>query len=144
MLGSIEAAMIATGGVGVIQNYHIEPIRAELRARLGEDAYREAMRRGSSIPLDQAVADLAGLIQGALGERSTPTTAYPYALTARELDVLRLLAQGKSDREIAEALFIGARTVETHVSNLIAKLGVHNRTEAAALATREGLVDGHR
>jgi predicted ATPase/DNA-binding CsgD family transcriptional regulator len=144
MLGSIEAAMIATGVVRLIQNYHIEPIRAELRARLGEDAYREAMRRGSSIPLDQAVADLAGLIQGALGERSTPTTAYPYALTARELDVLRLLAQGKSDREIAEALFIGARTVETHVSNLIAKLGVHNRTEAAALATREGLVDGHR
>jgi DNA-binding NarL/FixJ family response regulator len=56
------------------------------------------------------------------------------------LDVLRLLIQGKSDREIAETLFIGTRTVQTHVSNLIAKLGVSNRTEAATLATREQLV----
>jgi two-component system, NarL family, response regulator LiaR len=48
--------------------------------------------------------------------------------------------RAKSDREIAETLFIGTRTVETHVSNLIAKLGVHNRTEAATLATREHLV----
>ena len=54
--------------------------------------------------------------------------------------MLQLLVAGKSDREIAEALFIGTRTVETHVSNLIAKLGVHNRTEATALAVREGLV----
>ena len=61
-------------------------------------------------------------------------------MTTRELDVLLLLVQGKSDREIAETLFIGTRTVETHVSNLIAKLGVSNRTEAATLATREHLV----
>ena len=144
MLGSIEAAMIATGVVRLIQNYHIEPIRAELRARLGEDAYREAIRRGSSIPLDQAVADLAGLIRDALVERSMPANTYPYALTPRETDVLRLLVQGKADREIAEALFIGARTVETHVSNLLTKLGATNRTEAAARALQNGLVDGHR
>jgi len=50
----------------------------------------------------------------------------------------------KSDREIAESLFIGTRTVETHVSNLIAKLGVHNRTEATARAMQTGLVDGPR
>jgi NarL family two-component system response regulator LiaR len=55
------------------------------------------------------------------------------------MDVLRLLAQGKSDREIAETLFIGVRTVGTHVSNVLGKLGVRNRAEAAALATREQL-----
>ena len=53
--------------------------------------------------------------------------------------MLRLIAQGKSDREIAETLFIGPRTVETHVSNLLGKLSVRNRAEAAALATREQL-----
>jgi NarL family two-component system response regulator LiaR len=61
-------------------------------------------------------------------------------LTGREQDVLRLLVQGQSDKEIAEALFIGLRTVETHVSNVLAKLGVRNRAEATALAVRQGLV----
>jgi DNA-binding NarL/FixJ family response regulator len=60
-------------------------------------------------------------------------------LTPREVDVLRLLIEGKSDREIAETLFIGGRTVQTHVANLLAKLEVANRTEAAALAVRQGL-----
>jgi DNA-binding NarL/FixJ family response regulator len=54
--------------------------------------------------------------------------------------VLRLLVAGKTDREIADALFIGRRTVTTHTSGLYAKLGVSSRTEAAALAIREGLV----
>jgi DNA-binding CsgD family transcriptional regulator len=61
-------------------------------------------------------------------------------LTARELDVLRLLVEGRADREIAEALFIGTRTVQTHVANLFAKLGVNARAEAAAVAVRRGLV----
>ena len=61
-------------------------------------------------------------------------------LTPRELDVLRLLVEGHSDREIGEALFIGARTVQTHVANLFAKLGVNARAEAAAVAVRRGLV----
>jgi NarL family two-component system response regulator LiaR len=53
---------------------------------------------------------------------------------------LRLLVQGRSDKEIADALFIGARTAQSHVSSLLAKLGVANRTEAATLAVRENLV----
>jgi len=61
-------------------------------------------------------------------------------LTPRELDVLRLLVEGRSDREIGEALFIGTRTVQTHVANLFAKLGVNARAEAAAVAVRRGLV----
>ena len=54
--------------------------------------------------------------------------------------MLRLLVGGRSDREIAAALFIGHRTAQDHVSNVIAKLGVANRTEAAAVAVRDGLV----
>jgi predicted ATPase/DNA-binding CsgD family transcriptional regulator len=140
MLGAVEAAMIATGVVRPVLIYHLDPIRAELRDDLGSDVFDASMRRGSSIPLDQAVADLAGLILTRHGNRAESRATDRHALTPRELDVLRLLTQGKSDREIAESLFIGTRTVETHVSNLIAKLGVHNRTEAATLATREQLV----
>jgi DNA-binding NarL/FixJ family response regulator len=51
-----------------------------------------------------------------------------------------VLVEGRSDREIADLLFIGQRTVETHVSNLLAKLGVRNRAEATAFAVREGLI----
>jgi DNA-binding NarL/FixJ family response regulator len=61
-------------------------------------------------------------------------------LTPRELDVLRLLIDGQSNPQIAEALFISPRTATTHVTNILAKLGVTNRTEAAARAIRDGLV----
>jgi DNA-binding NarL/FixJ family response regulator len=61
-------------------------------------------------------------------------------LTAREREVLRHLVTGKTDREIADALFIGPRTVETHVSNVLAKLGASNRAEAAVIALRRQLV----
>jgi DNA-binding NarL/FixJ family response regulator len=61
-------------------------------------------------------------------------------LTPRERDVLRLLAGGMTDREIAETLFISPRTVGGHVSNLLAKLGVDSRTAAAAWAVRNGIV----
>ncbi len=67
------------------------------------------------------------------------TPAYPDGLTQREVEVLRLVAAGKTDREIAEELVIGVRTVTTHVSNILNKVNAVNRTEAAAYATRRGL-----
>jgi NarL family two-component system response regulator LiaR len=66
-----------------------------------------------------------------------PLTEEP--LTQRELDVLRLVAQGLSNQEIAESLVIGEGTVRTHVSNILAKLHLANRTQAALYALREGL-----
>ena len=64
----------------------------------------------------------------------------PEALTGRETDVLRLLAEGKANKEIAQALSVGEKTVKTHVSNILAKLGVQSRTQAALYAVRIGLV----
>lgn len=64
----------------------------------------------------------------------------PEKLTERETDVLRLLAQGLSNKEIAQTLVIGERTVKTHVGNVLAKLGVASRTQAALHAIRTGLV----
>ena len=60
-------------------------------------------------------------------------------LTTRELDVLRLLAAGHSNRAIAEALFVSLPTVKTHVASVLDKLGLDSRTAAAAYAHRHGL-----
>ena len=64
----------------------------------------------------------------------------PEPLTQRETAVLRLLAEGKANKEIASALAIGEKTVKTHVSNILAKLGVQSRTQAALFAAQSGLV----
>jgi NarL family two-component system response regulator LiaR len=63
----------------------------------------------------------------------------PDPLTGRELDVLRLIAQGKSNREIAEELVLAEMTVRTHVSNILGKLHLASRTQAALYALKEGL-----
>ena len=69
----------------------------------------------------------------------------PEVLTEREIEVLRMLAQGQSNKEIARSLAIGEKTVKTHVSSILGKLGVPSRTQAALYAVRIGLVtvDGH-
>ena len=64
----------------------------------------------------------------------------PYGLTEREVLVLRLLVAGRSNGEIGAELFISRKTASVHVSNILRKLGVSNRAQAAALAERAGLV----
>jgi DNA-binding NarL/FixJ family response regulator len=63
------------------------------------------------------------------------------ALTPREQEILALVAAGRSNGEIGKQLFISAKTVSVHVSNVMAKLGAGSRTEATALARRAGLLD---
>jgi two-component system, NarL family, response regulator LiaR len=67
----------------------------------------------------------------------------PEALTERETGVLRLLAQGQSNKQIARSLHIAEKTVKTHVSNILSKLGVQSRTQATLYAVRIGLVSTH-
>ncbi|MFQ6030601.1 MAG: LuxR C-terminal-related transcriptional regulator, partial [Dehalococcoidia bacterium] len=69
-----------------------------------------------------------------------PAPTYPASLTQREVEVLRLIALGKSNREIAEELTISLNTVLRHVSHILAKTGAANRVEAATFASRQGLV----
>jgi len=103
-------------------------------------ALTELERLGAR-PLAAAVArKLRELGVRGLARGPRPATrANPANLTARELEVLALLVEGRSNRQIAEALFISDKTASVHVTNLMAKLGVHSRLEAAAMARRLGL-----
>ena len=80
------------------------------------------------------------LIERFAARPAAPTAALPGDLTARETEVLRLLAEGLSNTEIAERLFVGDATVKTHVARVLAKCGVRDRVQAVVLAYRSGLV----
>jgi non-specific serine/threonine protein kinase len=120
-----------------------EETGAILRAALGSDQFEAWYTAGQNLQLPQAV-DLALSMTLAEAEAEHDVRSLmpppPGRLTARQIEVLRLLCQGRTDREIAAALYIGHRTAQDHVSNLLTKLGVTNRTEAAALAVRDGLI----
>ena len=79
-------------------------------------------------------------LQEQVESQAQPPPAYPAGLTQREVEVLRLVAAGKSNPEIGEELFISPRTVTTHVSNILNKINAANRAEAATYAARQGLV----
>lgn len=70
-----------------------------------------------------------------------PSHAPHEELTEREMEVLRLIAKGKSNQEAADELFIGVKTVKFHVTNILAKLGVEDRTQAAIYAHKHGLAE---
>ena len=90
-------------------------------------------------PLRAALDDLARRARiGSVAEHG-PDPAVLASLTSREREVLRLIAAGRSNREIASVLFIAPKTASVHVSNILGKLGAASRTEAAAIAYREGL-----
>ncbi|QIQ01880.1 AAA family ATPase [Streptomyces liangshanensis] len=103
-----------------------------------------ALASRSRISLDAGTADAEP--DDAAAQNSAASTATPdadatasFGLTAREIEVLRLLAEGNSNRRIGEELFISPKTASVHVSHILDKLGLSSRGEAAALAHRLGL-----
>jgi DNA-binding CsgD family transcriptional regulator/tetratricopeptide (TPR) repeat protein len=141
LLGAVEVAQETSGIRRIPQQLHITRIRAEAWSDFAEPMFSVAWEEGRALSFVDAVAD--GLAFCASVLEPPPLTQDPdhhFGLTQREIDVLRQLAEGRSDREIAQSLFIGARTVQTHVANLFAKLGVNARAEAAAVAVRRGIV----
>ncbi|KTD85006.1 LuxR family transcriptional regulator [Paenibacillus etheri] len=106
------------------------------RASEVADAIRAAAR-GQSVLESQVASKMMNRFRNnAKGE----SPAYK-ELTEREMEVLRLLAQGKSNQDIADQLIIGIKTVKFHVTNILAKLGVEDRTQAAIYAYKNGLAE---
>jgi non-specific serine/threonine protein kinase len=139
LFGAAEALRERLGVVlEPIERPRLERAVEPARERLPEAAFAAAWAAGRSLPLDQAVAEALAVAEAVAGE-SEARSALP-ELSPREHQVLRLLADGLTDQQIADALFIGRRTVNTHVANILAKLGVGSRREAAALATERRLV----
>lgn len=111
------------------------------RIALGETAFAATYAAGQGLPRDRALADATRWLEEVLAPAASGShAASPAGLTPRERDVLRLLVAGQSNPQIAQALFISPRTATTHVTNILAKLGVTSRTEAAARAVRDGLL----
>jgi DNA-binding NarL/FixJ family response regulator len=108
----------------------------QAEARTLADRARVTARRLGAEPL---LAELRTL-GGPGGRRTSGAGPVSHALTARESEILKLVADGRSNGEIGKQLFISTKTVSVHVSNILAKLGASGRTEAAAIARRTGLL----
>jgi non-specific serine/threonine protein kinase len=127
-------AMRFPGDVAAVERH-----LGELRVALSDAQFAAIWAEGRALPLAEALAIAATMAPGADGPKAAPPVA-PFLLTRRERDVLRLLAAGETDRDIADALFIGPRTVSWHVGTILSKLGVATRREAAIKAQENGLL----
>lgn len=118
---------------------------AELLADSPDAGDRERARELASAALaaasDLGIESLRPKVGALLDRLASAREQYPDGLSEREVEVLRLIAAGKSNREIAETLVISLNTVLHHVSNIYNKTGVSNRAEAAVYAARHGLVE---
>jgi NarL family two-component system response regulator LiaR len=155
----IDLVMPEMDGATAIRHIHqAQPdIRIVVLSSFGEDnMVKAALRNGaagyllkniSAIKLAEAIrATVAGLpifspeiAKTLIESKNTPAERSQYDLTRRELDVLDLMAKGKSNLEISTTLCISVFTVKNHVSSILSKLGVSSRTEAVSLALRTGI-----
>jgi DNA-binding CsgD family transcriptional regulator len=119
---------------------------------LGDHQFGLLRAEGAALTRAAALRDARGLLEmlardgragpgsAANGSAAPPATALVEQLTRREQDVLQLLGQRLTDAEIADHLYIGIRTAEFHVANVMGKLGAPNRRDATATAARLGLI----
>lgn len=141
--GAAEALRERTGAVVLAhERAQYERDLDAIRAGLGEAAFSAAWAAGRRTPIGEVVAaadaTLAAVASG-VGRQTRSAPGLSHALTPRQVDVLRLVAAGLSNQEIAAALFISLPTVKVHVRAILTKLGLESRTAAAAFAIRHGL-----
>jgi DNA-binding NarL/FixJ family response regulator len=112
------------------------------RAQLDEATFAAAWAAGRALSLEQVIAEALRVpVETPSAQPTSPAPDRLSILTRRERQVLALLAQGASNRAIAERLVITERTAEIHVSNILGKLGATSRTQAATYALGHGLND---
>jgi DNA-binding CsgD family transcriptional regulator len=125
------------------ESAQLGPVLDGLRRDLGAARFAAATEAGRALSREEAIAQALALrpvpTEMSPSGRSRPST-HPHGLTAREREVLRLLAAGASSPEIGERLFISQTTAERHVANIYRKLGVDSRARAITVAHRLGLV----
>jgi DNA-binding CsgD family transcriptional regulator len=137
-------------GITARSKVELDDLLATLIAELGETRFQQFFDAGKRQTLDDAVEEVLLLSDDMLAslaaappvpvEIDSMRPADDYSLTPREREVLNLIVQGLSDKEIADQLYISPRTAMTHVSNILAKLGVNKRTLAVRVAVHSGLV----
>jgi DNA-binding NarL/FixJ family response regulator len=113
------------------------PYRSELPPETATAELRAEVRAGQ---LDGAAVNA---VLAAAGHRAPARREWPGGLTAREVEVLSLLARGHSNKEIAKRLFVTSKTVSSHVEHIYTKLGVSSRARATHFATQHGLVGSY-
>jgi predicted ATPase/DNA-binding CsgD family transcriptional regulator len=122
----------------------LEQTLARAQVTLGQEVFADAWEQGHKRPLPEVIAAAAEvrIVSPAPVRQSVSVrqTEHPAGLSPRELDVLRLLVTGQTDREIADTLFISPRTASKHVGAILAKLDVASRGDAAVFTVRHGLV----
>jgi non-specific serine/threonine protein kinase len=133
LLGAIDA-LVEEASAALPPSARVNYYRAAATAQaaLGEDRFAALRAAGHRLTLDEAIAVAA--------EVPVPGGATGKVLTPREQEVLLLVAEARTDREIADALFLSQRTVNAHVASILGKLGVTTRREAAARARELGLL----
>ncbi len=139
LYGAMDAVLEASGGnLPITALPSFEHAQAAARAALGEAEFTAAWAAGRAVPLPEVLAETERKASASWPTRNERAgrTETPFGLTARELEVLRLVASGRTNREIAAALFVTPRTAATHVTHILGKLGVESRVEAAAWAIR--------
>ncbi|HET7034651.1 MAG TPA: helix-turn-helix transcriptional regulator, partial [Thermomicrobiaceae bacterium] len=134
VLGTAEAICDATGFVAwpAEQAFH-QRYLAAARAQLSDAEWSTALETGRALGIRETLAD-------AQARHNSPPKSPKYGLSARELEVLRLVAEGLTDAAVGSRLFISPRTVSQHLRSIYNKLGVHSRLAATRLAVEQHLV----
>jgi DNA-binding NarL/FixJ family response regulator len=135
--GSVAALRDAIGApIALAERARHEALVEGIRVHLPSSAFSVAWDAGCTLTLDEVIANAATLAETS-GHSGKDQNSARTILTPREREVLEHLARGCTDKEIAAELFIGQRTVSTHVAAILAKLGVSSRGAAAVIALRD-------